>query len=269
MSATTTAGPVGVPVNPAAAPLTGAPGVPFARLLRVELRKQVDTRASAWLLGVIALVNIGLSALVLVASEPQALTWQELTVASSIGQLLLLPLIGILAATSEWSQRTALTTFVLEPRRTRVNLAKLVAAVVLGLGIMVVTTAAAALLNLVGMLLRDGDGSWALDPGMVAGTTIALVVFVVLGVAFGLVLLSTPVAVVAFLVLPTLGSVLPMLAPALQGPAEWLDVNRTTVPLMEGTMAADDWPRLAVSVAVWVVVPLVLGLWRTARRDIA
>ena len=57
---------------------------------------------------------------------------------------ILLPVIGILAVTSEWSQRTALTTFTLVPRRARVIAAKLIAGVVLALIAVLVCLAAAA-----------------------------------------------------------------------------------------------------------------------------
>src|SRR5690554_5177250 len=104
---TTTTRPAPTAARPAPAP------IPFARLTRVELRKQVDTRAGRWLLTVIVLVSVALIALVLLSADPAERTWQELTTASSLGQMLLLPLLGIMAATSEWSQRTALTTFTL------------------------------------------------------------------------------------------------------------------------------------------------------------
>ena len=45
---------------------------------------------------------------------------------------MLLPILGIMAATAEWTQRTGLVTFTLEPRRGRVVLAKALAALVLG-----------------------------------------------------------------------------------------------------------------------------------------
>jgi hypothetical protein len=38
---------------------------------------------------------------------------------------------------------------------------------------------------------------------------------------------------------------------------------------MSGDMAGGDWARLATSTALWVGVPLAIGLWRTARRDVA
>lgn len=255
------------PRPPAAA--DGAGPVPFGRLVRVELRKQVDTRAGAWLLGVIVAVNVAFILLTLFNAEPQHLTWLELTGASSWGQMLLLPLIGIMAATSEWSQRTALTTFTLEPRRTRVNLAKLTSAVGLGVVVMVLALAAGAVFNIVGMVWRDGDGSWSMEWAMLAGMSLSLLILVTQGVAFGLSLLSTPVAIVAYLGLPTVWSVLTVVVSALRGPAEWLDLNTAVLPLMAGQMTGDSWARLATSAAVWVLLPLGFGLWRTARRDVA
>lgn len=258
--------------GPAAHPLTpgvGAGPVPFSRLVRVELRKQVDTRAGAWLLVTVVLINAGFIALTFFAAEPGALTWRELTLASSWGQMLLLPLIGILAATSEWSQRTALTTFTLEPRRIRVNAAKLASALVLGLTVMVLALVSGAVFNVVGSLWRDGDGSWAMEWPVLGGMALALLLLVTQGVAFGLALLSTPTATVAYLALPTLWSILGLTVAALRDPARWLDINSTVLPLMEGQMSGTQWAQLGTSVAVWVLLPLALGLWRTARRDVA
>jgi len=252
-----------------ATPRIGRSPIPFTRLALVELRKQVDTRAGVWLLGIIVLLNVALIALVLFFGEPAELTWQELTVASSLGQTLLLPLLGIMAATSEWSQRTAVTTFTLEPRRTRVNLAKLGSAWTLGLVVMIAALLAGALLNLVGKVWLDGDGAWAMEWSLLGGMVLALILLVTQGLAFGLALLSTPVAIVAYLVLPTIWSVLTMLISALEEPARWLNFDRAMAPLLEGQMTGTAWAELATSSLVWIGVPLAVGLWRTARRDVS
>lgn len=243
--------------------------VPAPRLVLVELRKQVDTRSGRWLLALIVLVDAVVIALMLAVADRPYLTWSELTVAVAAGQMLLLPLIGVLAATSEWSQRTALTTFTLEPRRTRVALAKLVASGVLAIGVMVTTLALSAAANLLGVVLRDGDGSWTPDWGMLAGNLLGLLLLATQGIAFGLALLSTPAAIVAYLVIPTVWTILTTLVEALRTPAEWLDMSGPLLTLMTGGMTDGDWPRLGTSVLVWVALPLAFGLWRTARRDVA
>ncbi|MFC4553859.1 ABC transporter permease [Georgenia faecalis] len=267
-------------MSAAVAPTTGTTGtagpartapraVPFARLAAVELRKQVDTRAGIGLLIAIVVLTAGIMALVLFNSDGEFITWQELTLASSWGSVFLLPLIGVMAATSEWSQRTALTTFALEPRRTRVNMAKLVSANVLGLGVLMAVLAVGAVLNVVGRLWLDGNGSWAMDWALFGGMALSLVILVTQGVAFGLALLSTPIAIVGYLALPTLWTILSALVPALRGPSDWLDINVTLTPLTEGGMGGEEWAQLATSCGVWVLLPLAFGLWRTARRDVS
>lgn len=242
-------------------------GIPFTRLVAVELRKQLDTRAGRWLLIVIALISMGLTALALFTGDVGGLTWTNLVSAASSGQYLLLPLIGVMAATSEWSARTALTTFTLEPRRTRVNVAKLASAIVLSAGVMLITIGIAAVLNLVGIIWLGTNGSWALEWPLVAGTGLALILLVTQGVAFGLAFLSTPVAIVAYLALPIGWSILTQSIEAIREPAEWLDLSTNTTALLNGLMTADDWPKLLVSLLVWIGIPLAIGLRRTARRE--
>ena len=64
---------------------------------------------------------------------PINLTYDRLVDYTQTPQKILLPVLGILAITSEWSQRTGLVTFTLAPNRGRVLLAKVTATVILGL----------------------------------------------------------------------------------------------------------------------------------------
>src|SRR3954452_17369679 len=52
-------------------------GVPMTRLVRVELRKLVDTRAGAWLLAAIALVTVAAVGIYLFASKASGLTFAD------------------------------------------------------------------------------------------------------------------------------------------------------------------------------------------------
>ena len=71
-----------------------------------------DTRAGFWLLVIVArsppIVTIRCSP----ARPP---TGRRVALRACCGRSLLLPVLGILLVTSEWSQRTALTTFALVP----------------------------------------------------------------------------------------------------------------------------------------------------------
>jgi ABC-2 type transport system permease protein len=245
-----------------------ATGVPFARLTRAELRKQVDTRAGLWLILTIVLVTALVMVPLVWLSDPADLNYQLLTNAAVLPQMLLLPVIGIMAATSEWSQRTGMVTFTLEPRRGRVILAKLLSALGLGLLAVVATLVCAALANLAGMVLRGGAGTWGVDWSILGGSTALQVLVVAQGVAFGLLLLNTPAAIVAFYVLPVAWTIVTSLVAPLRGPAQWLDTNVALLPFLEGGAGAGDLARAGTATAVWVVMPLLLGTWRVLRHDV-
>ncbi len=107
--------------------------VPFGRLIRVELRKLADTRAGRWLL--ISIVALTLLVLVIqmavVLGNDLHPTFVDFLQGTNTPMGILLPVLGVLSITSEWSQRTAMVTFTLEPSRMRVVLAKMVSLFIL------------------------------------------------------------------------------------------------------------------------------------------
>ncbi|WP_110588114.1 ABC transporter permease [Microbacterium suaedae] len=250
---------------PTQMPVMAGPRTPFLRLVRVEIRKQIDTRASVWILSAIAAITLGAAALALWVLAPAGLTWRTLTDFASAGWSLL-PFIGVLAATSEWTQRTGLQTFVLEPRRSLVGLAKLVGSLLIGVVMVIATFAAAAAANLIGIVAFDGDGSWTLEPAYVAGSVASMVIYVAMGVGLGLALMNTPLAIVTFLVLPTVFGALAFV-PWLADVIPWLDISGATLALVNGSLSGEEGARLATSAALWCALPLAIGFWRTSRRD--
>ncbi|CAG7572878.1 ABC-2 family transporter [Barrientosiimonas humi] len=246
-----------------------ATGVPFARLVKVELRKATDTRAGRWLLGLIGLVTlIALVAVLFVGSPSDDKNFGTFLTTTFLPQNIFLPIVGILVVTAEWSQRTGLVTFSLEPRRGRVGFAKLVAAIVLGLATVALGAVLAAGTTFAGQLIRGTDPSWSIGWQTVLGIVVGQIVAVAMGVAFGMLLQNTPAAIVAYLVLPMLWSILGAAVSWLSTAGEWLDTSRTLQPLYEAQMQGDDWPKLFVSIAVWVVLPLVLGMIRLRRSEV-
>lgn len=242
--------------------LDPAPAASLAQLVRIELRKAVDTRAGRWLLIVLCVVVVlACGALAIWGGEG------ERTVTSYLGlsvmpMAILLPVLGIMSATQEWSQRTGLTTFTLEPRRGRVVTAKVVAAALLGLIVIAVVFATSTLLA----LATGGE----LDFGAISvpGVILMLTIFVLQGVAFGLALLNTPLAIVGALVLPTVWTILSSAFPTVAKAAVWLDLNQVTGPLVDGKMNGADWAHLATGVGFWVVLPLAIGTWRVLTREV-
>lgn len=245
------------------APITG---VSLGRLVRVEARKQVDTLAGRWFMIILGLVILATMTIMQFFSDGDH-SYGNYLAAAAVPLGIGLPVLGIMSATQEWSQRTAMTTFALEPRRGRVILAKVISTVLIGLGAVVLTLA----LGAAGRLVADARGAespWGFHGWAVAGMALMLVIYVLNGLAFGLALLNTPAAIVAYFALPTL---LPLmnLVSWLQTPYEWVDLSITTAPLPLGdAMTGEQWAQLAVSVVLWVGVPLTIGVWRVLRREV-
>jgi len=242
--------------------------VGLARLTLIELRKLADTRSGLWLLIVIALGAVGTSAVILGFAPDDEMTFQGLFSFGLVPSGVLLPVLGILSMTSEWSQRTALTTFTLVPARGRVIAAKLAAGVLIAIAATVVTLAFSALANLLGLAL-GGDGSWHLAGALLGQAVLFEVVFVLMGLGFGALLLNSPLAIVLYFAIPTLWSILGEAIKPLHTAAGWLDLNQTTAPLSEIGMTAGQYGRLGVSVAFWVALPLILGTARVLRREVS
>ncbi|MGX6447221.1 ABC transporter permease [Patulibacter sp. S7RM1-6] len=181
---------------------------------------------------------------------------------------LLLPVIGVLSATGEWSQRTALTTFALVPRRGRVVAAKVLATVALGLAACVVWALVGTAGAVVAGALGGAPDPWSVDGALLAQGPVALVLSIVWGVAFGLLVMAPAPAIVAYFAVPTVFALLGELVTGLDRAWDWLDPNRGIDALTRGDLAGSGWAHLVVSGALWIGVPLALGTLRTLRREV-
>lgn len=253
---------------PSPAPLTGPAGVLFGRLLRAELRKLTDTRSGRWLLIVVMALTPIIDVVMLAVAKPQSLTYAEFVDVTQSPQKVLLPLLGLLSVTTEWSQRTGLVTFTLEPDRMRVLRAKFAATLLLGLAVIAVALAAAAVCNLLGSTLRHSDGSWAFGVSGFRDILILQASGLVEGLAFGMLLLVSAAAIVGFFVLPFLSTLLFSSVAALKGVSGWLDLNSAQDPLYKHDITGGGWAQLAVAVLIWVALPTAAGVLRVRRGEI-
>ncbi len=255
---------------PRTAPRPPAPArpAPVGRLVLLELRKAVDTRAARWLLAVSAVlcVAVGVLQMTLEADVTQR-SVNGAFVAQHGVPFLLLPVVGILLVTSEWSRRTALTTYALVPRRGRVTAAKAGAAVLLAVAATAVVLGVSVVLNLLAPLW-SASGRWDLDWVVVAQATLVGIVAVLGGVAFGLLFMSSPLAIVLYFLLPTVLTVLGELVQRFREPLRWLDINVTLPELYLPQVSGREWAQAGASVLLWAVLPLIAGAVRTQRREV-
>jgi len=266
MTVTETAPPVTTGKHLAPAPQLPAPRAQsFFLLVRTELRKSVDTRSGRVL--ILAIIAIALAALTWQLTHPPdgKQTFDAFLEPASTGVQLLLPVIGVMAMTSEWSQRTALTTFTLSPRRIRVQLAKFTSAILLSVAVLTITSLLAlGATALSGAITGDG-ATYAGIGGQLAGSYLTVAMFVVMGAAFGAVLAQTAVALLVFFIAPSVWS---LAGPALfKDNADWLDVFGAFGRIAERDMGG-KLPESLTAIAVWIVLPTIVGLWLSSRREV-
>ncbi|GAA1586152.1 hypothetical protein GCM10009678_80930 [Actinomadura kijaniata] len=238
------------------------------RLVRVEIRKMVDTRSGRWLLILIALSAVALMPVMLFAAPRHEQSLTAMVEAAQIGIALLLPVLGILSVTTEWSQRTSLATFTLVPDRHRVAAAKLVAGWSLALALTAASMLVAVAGRAAGEVLDRSGGSWELTPEQLGKTLLLALIAVSMGTAFGMLFMNTPLAIVLFFLLPNLWTMVGAMVEKLKTAAAWLDTNSTMTAINEPGVTAVEWARLAVSLAVWLLIPLAVGLVRLHRREV-
>jgi hypothetical protein len=245
--------------------LPPARGQSFLKLVAIELRKSVNTRSGRFLiLGILALAIAALGWKLTHLSDGTQ-SFDDYLAAASTGVLLILPVIGVMAMTSEWTQRTALTTFTLSPRRIRVQFAKFASAIVLSAVVLSVTAVLALAATAIGGAVDGAGASYAGIGGALAGAYLSTALNVVMGAAFGAVIAQTAVAILVFFVAPT--------AWALAGPAlfkdnaNWLDVFGAFGRIAERDLHGMV-PETLTAIGVWVVLPAIAGLWASSRREV-
>ncbi|MDI6911585.1 ABC transporter permease subunit [Nocardioides sp.] len=255
--------------------LSSTTPTPFGRLVRVELRKTRDTLAGFWLL----LSTAILTALVMViqlavgiTQDDVSLSYNSFLTSTSFSIAVLLPIIGIMLLTSEWSQRTAMVTFSLEPRRPNVIAAKLVVGLLLAVAAVVIALGLATVCNALYGVLSDDPTVWNASVAHTAAFVLLQVVGMLTGFAFAALLLNTPAAIVIYMVysfvLPGLFELGAQLMDWFDSIRPWIDFNSAQSPLVDATMTGKDWSYFVVSGFIWLAVPLAVGLWRVLRAEV-
>ena len=246
--------------------------IPMRTVMGVELRKMFDTRSGFWLMSsVVILAVIATGSVILFAPDDQ-ITYDSFAGAIGIPMTIVLPIIAALSITSEWSQRTGLTTFTMVPSRSRVVVAKLVDTVLVGIVSILVALAVGALGNVVGSQLAGVPTTWDMTVGQVlyilAGNGLGLL----MGFALGVLFRNSAAAIVGYfvyaMVLPTLSALLAGAQDWYADAQRWVDFQFNQTSLFDGGFSAQDWASLAVTGTVWLVLPLAFGLWRVLRSEV-
>ncbi len=246
--------------------------IPLTRIIGVELRKMFDTRSGFWLMASIVITSVLATAAIIVFAPDDQLTFDNFAAAIGAPMTVILPMIGILAVTSEWSQRSGLTTFTLLPRRGRVLGAKLLAAIAVGVVSMVVALVVGVLGTLIGSAIAGVDPVWNVSAAHFLLIVLGSVLGMLFGFMLGLVIRNSAGAIVTYfvytLVLPPLLGLLASTQHWFANLQPWVDYNFAQRPLFDGSLSGQQWQHLGVSAVLWFVLPMAAGLFIVRRAEV-
>jgi ABC-2 type transport system permease protein len=247
--------------------------IPTTRLVKTELRKMFTTRSGFWMLVSIGVLSVISAGSVLVFAPDSDVTYWSFVRATGFPMSVILPMIAILAVTSEWSQRSGLTTFTLVPSRGRVIGAKAIATLLVGLGSVALAFAVGALGNVAGSALAGVDTVWDISMSMASQLVLFNLIGMAIGFTLGVVLRNSTAAIVGYfvvsLVLPGILVLLAQVRSWFEDLQQWIDWNETQVALLEGAMdTGQEWAMLGSTTMIWIVLPLVVGLLSLRRSEV-
>jgi ABC-2 type transport system permease protein len=248
--------------------------VPLTRITAVELRKMFDTRSGFWLIASIAISAVLAAGGVILWAPDNQLTYSTFATAIRFPVVIILPLIAILAVTSEWSQRTGLTTFTLIPHRGRIVAAKAISAVTIAVAAMVLTFAVGAIGNLVNAALTGRAPVWDVTITQTLYYVLGMVLGLLIGFMLGVLIRSSTGAIVAYFVLtflvPTVFGLLAESQQWFHDLQPWVDIQFAQAGLFvfDKALTGQEWAHIGVTGLTWLFIPLVVGLFFVTRAEV-
>lgn len=246
--------------------------IPLRRVVRVELRKMFDTRSGFWLIASIAITGL-IATIATIAFAPDAdLTYYTFAKAIGFPITVILPMVALLSITSEWSQRSGLTTFTYVPDRRVVVRAKTLSAVIIAIVSMLFAFAVGVVGNVVGSTVAGVPTTWDLSVGHALTIVLGNLVSLSIGTMLGMLLRTSAGGLVVYFVLvllvPNLSALLATSQDWYHDLQPWVDLPYAQSYLFEGMHTGAEWAHVATAFALWVVLPGIVGLRRVMRSEV-
>ena len=246
--------------------------IPLSRVVGVELRKMFDTRSGFWMMASIGILSVLATGAVIIFAPDSEITYENFAAAIGFPMSVVLPMIAILSVTSEWSQRSGLTTFTLVPHRSRVVLAKALCAV----GVGVVSIALAMVIgaggNLLGSNLAGVPTTWDMSASDLLYITFANVLGLLTGFTLGVLIRNSAGAIVGYfvyaLLLPTVTNLLAESQEWFRDAQPWVNFQWNQQSLFEAGFTGQQWVQLAITATAWLILPMAFGVWRVLRSEV-
>jgi ABC-2 type transport system permease protein len=246
--------------------------IPLTRVVRVELRKMFDTRSGFWLIASLGITAL-LATIATIAFAPDKdLTYYNFAKAVGFPITVILPMVALLSITSEWSQRSGLTTFTYVPNRGRVLRAKTLSSITVAVASMLFAFAAGAVGNVVGSTIAGTSTVWDLSIGHALTIVLGNLTCLLTGTMLGMLLRSSAAGLVTYFVITLLVPTLSGLLATNQGWYEkvqpWVDLGFAQSFLFEGMHSGTQWAQISTTVAIWIILPALLGLRLVMRSEV-
>jgi ABC-2 type transport system permease protein len=246
--------------------------IPLSRVVRVELRKMFNTRSGFWLIASIGITGLLATIATIAFASDQNLTYYNFAKAIGFPITVILPMVALLSITSEWSQRSGLTTFTYVPSRGRVVWAKTLSSITVAVASMAFAFAAGAVGTVVGSTIAGTPTVWDLSVGHAATIVLGNLTCLLTGTMLGMLLRSSAGGLVTYFVITLLVPTLSGLLAASQNWYEkvqpWVDLNFAQSFLFEGMHTGTQWAQIATTVTIWILLPGLLGLRLVMRSEV-
>jgi|tagenome__1003787_1003787.scaffolds.fasta_scaffold20303598_2 ABC-2 type transport system permease protein len=251
---------------------TEFPHIPLSRVVRVELRKMFDTRSGFWLIASIAITGLIATIATIAFAPDKDLTYYTFTKAVGFPITVILPMVALLSITSEWSQRSGLTTFTYVPSRQRVVWAKTLSSATVAVASMMFAFVIGAVGNVVGSTIAGTPTVWDLSVGHATTIVLGNLLSLSIGTMLGMLLRSSAGGLVVYfvlvLVVPNLSGLLAASQEWYANLQPWVDLPYAQTYLFEGMHTATQWAHVATAATLWIVLPGIFGLRRVMRSEV-
>lgn len=251
----TTPAPEPVPIKP----------LRFTTLARVETRKILDTSSGRGVLVCVVALAVMVSIWQLFTLDQEQLSVPMYVMGPVQMVCMITPLIGLMTMTSEFTQRTALSTFTLAPWRLRVLWAKAIAATAVSIVATVVSIAIAMVGAWASNAITDTTAMYDGIGDTIRGLLLTSILTSILGLAIGALVPQTAIAASIYFIAPVAFSVLA--AAVLKDAAPWFDIF-AAFDRLGGDEPFVELAQTVTSLSLWVVIPAALGATRAVRREI-
>ena len=239
----------------------------------LDLRAYFDTRGTTIVMAVSFLALLAFAALgglLVPLVLPEEVIHVEMTVvAVSLPLSLIIPVIAVLITAGEWSDRSMQFTLLQRPSRTAVLLSKTLAAIIVTAGVVALAIALASATTWIGGELLGQGADFSSMEGVMTTQLATLGSYLLISLAMGLLTQSSVLGLLCAIGIPFITATAAPLA-MLTGSQLFIDAVRAVdlpgaaVALADGRAGAFELLPLALT----VLVPAALGVWRWNRREV-